>query len=402
MRRVGAAFPFRDASRARRNGGFWRAAVRAPATKFAVLSPDSLIDSVRARGTRARGPGIVLRDVEAPETAVLLAARAQLLAALRSTTCAVEQSWSACAPYIKSAPDTRLRRVRRCRRGTPSLASAGYGIGLDTDYPILNCPQAVRPGATRSPSSRRRLPRQWCAARLRADPAARLLIIVPRLGEPTSSLGPGSLAAPGLRRTPRRSGYCSRWWRVRDRSGPAAIGLLDARGRIGSAAARGGRVRFRLAQRSTVLKLSRPGRACRAAGARCVAAANRILPCPTRDDCICCWTGRGTGRRAGGRALRRLLEALDLCPSARAGGAEGRRRRLGASLCGLAGLLRVAGHSARSDGSRFGCRFAKLLGEFAGIGVDAGTTSARIPPCIASSAGAAHPRAWPIGPALPR
>ena len=160
----------------------WRAAVRAGCDEFAVLSPDSLIDSVRRAVLALEDHGIVLRDVEAPETAVLLAARAHFWRRCAALHALWSQSWSACAPYIKSAPDTRLA-------GFADVGAArrrwlgGIGIGLDTGLSDSELPAS---GTTRSyaePELEAAAAAQWCAARLRADPAARLLIIVPRLGE---------------------------------------------------------------------------------------------------------------------------------------------------------------------------------------------------------------------------
>jgi len=264
--------------------------------------------------------------------------------ALRSTTCAVEPILERLCAVHQIRAGYAARRVRRCRRGTPSLARRDRHR-LDTGLSDSELPAS---GTTRSyaePELEAAAAAQWCAARLRADPAARLLIIVPRLGEQRHRWDRASRSAW-------ITAHSSKEWVLqpmvaRTRSKAASRYRTSRwRGRIGSAAARGGESDF--ASLSAVLcssYLDPEGHAARLG--LDVWLRNRILPCPTRDDCICCWTGPRTGRRAGGRRAASPARGAGSVSVGRAGGAEGGGARLGASLCGLAGLLRVAGHSAR-------------------------------------------------------
>ncbi len=160
----------------------WHEAVHAACGEFAVLSPDALIDSVRRAVLALEDHGIELRDAGAPETAVLLGARAHFARRCAALHALWSQSWSACAPYIKSAPGTRLAGFAEVgaarRRWLESL-----GIELGTGVSALEPPAFGTTHSYAEPELEAAGAAQWCVRQLRADPGARLLIVVPRLDE---------------------------------------------------------------------------------------------------------------------------------------------------------------------------------------------------------------------------
>ena len=160
----------------------WREAVHAACGEFTVLSPDSLIDSVRRAVLALEDHGIELRDAGAPETAVLLGARAHFARRCVALHALWSQSWSACAPYIKSAASTRLAGFAELgaarRRWLESL-----GIEAITDLSVAERPADAATHSYAEPELEAAGAARWCAEQLRADPEARLLIVVPRLGE---------------------------------------------------------------------------------------------------------------------------------------------------------------------------------------------------------------------------
>ena len=350
----------------------WRAAVRAACDEFAVLSPDSLIDSVRRAVLALEDHGIVLRDVEAPETAVLLAARAHFWRRCAALHALWSQSWSACAPYIKSAPDTRLA-------GFADVGAArrrwlgGIGIGLDTGLSDSELPAS---GTTRSyaePELEAAAAAQWCAARLRADPAARLLIIVPRLGEQrhrwdralSQRLDYGALLE-GVGTAADGGAYAIE-------GGQPLSDFSMARVALDLLQLAAGESDF--ASLSAVLcssYLDQEGHAARLGLDVWLRQQNLAVPDPRRLHLLLDRAAVQAGEQAAA-ALRRLLEALDLCPSAaqaapRAAAPDWARRFADwLACCGWPGT------ALGSDEQQVRMRFDELLGEFAGMEVDAGT-----------------------------
>jgi ATP-dependent helicase/nuclease subunit B len=348
----------------------WREAVRAACGDFTVLSPDSLIDSVRRAVLALEDHGIELRDAGAPETAVLLGARAHFSRRCAALHALWSQSWSACVPYIKSIPGTRLAGfadmgVAR-RRWLESL-----GIELDTGS---SDPDERGAGTTQSyaePELEAAGAAQWCAARLRADPQARLLIVVPRLGEQrhrwdralSQRLDYGTLLEGAG--TPAEGGaYAVEGGQPLSDFSLTAVALELLRLAAGEAD---------FAALSAVLRsgyLEPDGYAARLALDVWLRKQNLAEPDPQRLHLLAEAASAEAGEAAAA-ALLRLLEALELWPAETAPPAPASdwARRF-ADMLARSGW---PGAALNSDEQQIRMRFDELLGEFAALGAEAGS-----------------------------
>jgi ATP-dependent helicase/nuclease subunit B len=350
----------------------WRAAVRAACDEFAVLSPDSLIESVRRAVLALEDHGIELRDVEAAETAVLLAARAHFSRRCAALHALWSQSWSACAPYIKSPPATRLA-------GFADVGAARRrwleGLGLELQS-ALSDSELPATGTTRSyaePELEAAGAAQWCAAQLRADPAARLLIVVPRLGEQrhrweralSQRLDYGALLE-GVGTPADGGAYATEGGQPLSEYAMAAVALDLLRLAAGEAD---------FSTLSAVLRscyLDPDGHAARLELDVWLRQQNFAAPDSRRLHLLLDTAGARPGEQAAA-ALRRLLEALNLsAPAARAAPRAtpsdwARRFADWLARCGWPGTALC------SDEQQVRMRFEELLGEFAGMEMDGGT-----------------------------
>jgi ATP-dependent helicase/nuclease subunit B len=348
----------------------WREAVHAACGEFAVLSPDSLIDSVRRAVLALEDHGIELRDAGAPETAVLLGARAHFARRCAALHALWGQSWSACAPYIKSAPSTRLAGFAELgaarRRWLESL-----GIELGTGVSASERPVTGTTHSYPEPELEAAGAAQWCAAQLRADPGARLLIVVPRLGEQRHRWE---------RALSKRLDYSAL---IGDAATPAVGGAFAAEGGqplsdFSLAAVALDLLRLAAGEAdftalSAVLRsryLDSEGYAARLALDVWLRQRNLAAPEAQRLHLLLEIAAAQVGEQAAA-TLRRLLEALDLCPPTEAAPmapGSGWARRF-ADWLERAGW---PGAALSSDEQQIRMRFDELLGEFAALGADTG------------------------------
>lgn len=350
----------------------WREALRAACDEYAVLSPDALIDSVRRAVLALEDHGIELRAAQAPESAVLLAARAHFRRRCAALHALWGQSWTACTPYITSTPDTRLAgfaEIGTARRRW--LEDLGVELDAAADPP----PDPAASGASRSyaePGREAAGAAQWCAARLQADPTARLLIVVPRLSEQvhrweralSQRLEFGALLEGAGHPADGRAYAIEGGQPLSDY--PIASVALDL---LQLAA---GEADF--ASLSAVLRsgyLDPGGDAARLELDVWLRQQSLAAPDARRLHLLREAAAAQAGRHAAA-ALRRLLEALDLCPpvattAPRAPASDWARR--------FADWLARAGWPSAalsSDEQQIRMRFDELLGEFAGMAGDAG------------------------------
>lgn len=351
----------------------WHEAVHAACGQFTVLSPDALIDSVRRAVLALEDHGIDLRDAGAPETAVLLAARAHFARRCAALHALWSQSWSACAPYIKSAPTTRLAGFAEVgsarRRWLESL-----GIQATTGLSVAGLTAQGTTHSYAEPELEAAGAAQWCAEQLRADPAARLLIVVPRLGEQRH-----------------------RWERalLQRLDYGALLEGAGTRADGGAFAAEGGQPLSEFSLAAVALDLLRlaageadftvlsavlcsryldsDGYAARLALDVWLRQQSFAAPEARRLHLLLDTVAAQAGERAAAE-LRRLLEGLDLFPRADAAStalASDWARRF-ADWLGRAGWPGVA---LSSDEQQIRMRFDELLGEFAALGAETGALS---------------------------
>ena len=350
----------------------WREAVRAACGEFAVLSPDSLIDSVRRAVLALEDHGIDLRDVGAPETAVLLGARAHFSRRCAALHALWSQSWSTCAPYIKPMPGTRLA-------GFAEMGAArrrwleGLGIDIDTAAFDSDLPATGTTQSYAEPELEAAGAAQWCAAQLRADPRARLLIVVPRLLEQrhrweralSERLDYSALIEGGG--TPiAGASYAVEGGQPLSDFSLAALALDLLRFAAGEAD---------FASLSSVLRsryLDPEGYAARLDLDVWLRQQNLAAPNPGRLHLLLDTAASQAGAQVAA-ALRRLLEAADQCPpaaqSAPVAPASDWARRFAEWLPRFG----WPGAALTSDEQQIRMRFDELLGEFAAMGADAGT-----------------------------
>jgi ATP-dependent helicase/nuclease subunit B len=159
----------------------WREAVRAACVEFAVLAPDALIDTVQRAVLLLEDQGLVLREAVAPETTVLLGAHAHYVQRCERLHALWSASWRACADYLQPAGATRLAGFAELG---PARRAWLDRIGVAHSLAPLAAERAVSMVREfEHPEGEAEAAAQWCASRLDADPAARLLVVVPRLAE---------------------------------------------------------------------------------------------------------------------------------------------------------------------------------------------------------------------------
>lgn len=166
----------------------WREAVQAACSDVALLWPDSLIDSVRRAVLLLEDYGLELHDASSAETRVLLRARAHFNRRCATLAAIWSSSWSACAAYLQPRAATRLLGFAELGPARREWLER-VGVRLEAAAP-LDAAAGAQPPARRlevagfdSAELEAEAAARWCAAELRRDPGARLLLIVARLPE---------------------------------------------------------------------------------------------------------------------------------------------------------------------------------------------------------------------------
>lgn len=162
----------------------WREAVTEAAFGLDVLAPELLVDSVRRADELLEDWGLELTQAPTAETALLLQARAHYRRRCRELRAVDASSWSACREWLH--PSVRLRLT-----GFGGTLGAARARWLQDHEAVIDGPD-VSAGAESRSGRLVQLPdatveaeavAAWCAAALRKDPGARLLLVVPRLRE---------------------------------------------------------------------------------------------------------------------------------------------------------------------------------------------------------------------------
>ncbi|HEY6451603.1 MAG TPA: PD-(D/E)XK nuclease family protein [Steroidobacteraceae bacterium] len=349
----------------------WRESVRAACANLPVLWPDALIDSVRRAVLQLEDHGLQLEDPFAPESIVLLRARIHFQRRCRELRVLWGSSWSACAPYVAAANDTRLvgfgplasaRRAWLERIGVRLEGAGPEAAGAHADTAVLDFDTPEQEAAAAA---------EWCASRLRADSRARLLIVVLRLSEhrhrwlraltqrldgaellgPDASHAPSGVAIEGGQPLQSYALVATALNLLTLGAGEADFTTLSAllRSPFLTPSARDARLRIDLWLREHDIE---------------------VAQLPLLHSLLAPLTGALGDSDAS--VLRALLEASDAGAGAADTGAEGLRAHPAQWAQRFAAVLERSGWPGpglRSDEQQVRARFEELLGEFAAVGV---------------------------------
>lgn len=160
----------------------WREAVLQSAAGLQILAPERLIDPVRRAAEILEDYGLSLTPGDSPEAALLVAAHLAYRRRCREIGAVSSDSWLHCRDYLH--PTERLMLVgfagvgparrRWLEQQGAQICEAGV-----LDWPACEPQVSAQPGAAAEAEAAA----AWCAGHLSADPTARLLLVVPRLGQ---------------------------------------------------------------------------------------------------------------------------------------------------------------------------------------------------------------------------
>lgn len=160
----------------------WREVVLQCCGPLQVLAPERLIDPVRRAGAVLEDEGLALEPSASPEAALLLEAQALYRRRCRELGVLGSDSWVECREYLRPSAQlllagfTHLGAARRRwleQHGALILEAEAAG------WP----PCELQVSAHGSPAEEAQAAADWCAGHLSADPGARLLLVVPQLGQ---------------------------------------------------------------------------------------------------------------------------------------------------------------------------------------------------------------------------
>lgn len=161
----------------------WRGAVRSACSDdLGVLWPDGLVDTVRRSVQLLEDFGLTVRDSATPESAVLLRAQSRFARDCEQLQALSGSSWRACSDHIELSVPTRLigfteigpaRRAWLERLGVQLQATPGHRESASR----------VEIRTLEDPEREALVAAEWCAQRLQDNPGARLLLVLPALGE---------------------------------------------------------------------------------------------------------------------------------------------------------------------------------------------------------------------------
>jgi ATP-dependent helicase/nuclease subunit B len=178
----------------------WRLAVQEACADLEVLMPDALIEPVRRAIGRLDDYGLPLSQAVTAESGVLLQARAGFRRRSHELNALGVTSWRDCAAHLQPSPRLLLAgfpALGPARRhwleqhgarvagdapldGDPGMTVRGVNVGDSAAGPT---DQAARVIGCDNPLLEAEAAAHWCAAELRRDSRARLLLVVPRLAQ---------------------------------------------------------------------------------------------------------------------------------------------------------------------------------------------------------------------------
>jgi probable DNA repair protein len=159
----------------------WRAAVCRAAEGRQILAPEQLVDTVRRAASVLEDYGLRLAADASPEAALLQQALAYYRERCRELGVQGGGSWYDCRAFLRPSASLVLA-------GFEALGTARRHWLEQHGATIFEASAAALPGGARvagfaEPAAEAAAAADWCAAALARDPRARLLLVVPRLGE---------------------------------------------------------------------------------------------------------------------------------------------------------------------------------------------------------------------------
>lgn len=160
----------------------WRDAVLQACAPLQMLAPERLIDPVRRASATLEDEGLTLDPTASPEAALLSEARGAYRRRCRELGALGSDCWLECRGYLRPSAQLMLvgfahvgaaRRRWLEQQGAIVLDSDGFGWPAGETQVSAHASVAAEAQAAAD----------WCAERLSQDAGARLLLIVPRLGQ---------------------------------------------------------------------------------------------------------------------------------------------------------------------------------------------------------------------------
>jgi len=160
----------------------WREVVLQCCAPLQVLAPEGLIDPVRRGLAVLEDEGLALDSTASPEAALLLEAQAAYRSRCRELGVLGSDSWVDCREYLR--PSAQLMLAGFTHLGAARRRWLEQHGALVLDEQAAGWPPCeLQVSAHAGPAEQAQAAADWCAAHLGVDPGARLLLVVPRLGQ---------------------------------------------------------------------------------------------------------------------------------------------------------------------------------------------------------------------------
>ncbi|HEX4049261.1 MAG TPA: PD-(D/E)XK nuclease family protein [Steroidobacteraceae bacterium] len=160
----------------------WREVVLQCSEPLQMLAPERLVDPVRRASAVLEDEGLTLDRTSSPEAALLLEAQAAYRHRCRELGALGSDSWVQCRAYLRPSAQLMLAGFTHLGAERRRWLEQHGAVVLEADdsgWPA--CQPHV--SAHASPATESQAAADWCVEQLSQDPSARLLLIVPRLGQ---------------------------------------------------------------------------------------------------------------------------------------------------------------------------------------------------------------------------
>jgi probable DNA repair protein len=160
----------------------WREVVLQCCAPLQVLAAERLIDPVRGASAVLQDEGLALDAGASPEAALLLEAQAAYRRRCSELGVLGSDGWVDCRDYLRPSSQLMLAGFMHLGAARHRWLEQQGALILPAEAPDWPACE-LRVSAHGSPAEEAQSAADWCAAQLSADPLARLLLVVPRLGQ---------------------------------------------------------------------------------------------------------------------------------------------------------------------------------------------------------------------------